>query len=193
MMIRGATVLLLLASLAGCGTAPKERHYALSMAEATAAAPDRAAFAVAVGPVIVPEMVDRPQMVVRVAANRVEVSDLNRWAEPLKRAVPRAIAASIAQEIPSARVYVPGNDNVPAADYRVRIDVERFESELGKGATVEAAWSVSGGGAAIVRHGRSLVREAASGPGYDELAAAHSAAAAAIGRDIAAVLQAMKR
>ena len=192
MMVRSLVVALLL-TLSGCGTSPKERYYALSMPDATGGAPDRAAFAVAVGPVIVPEMIDRPQMVMRVAANRVEMSELNRWAEPLKRALPRAIAASIAQAIPSARTYVPGNDNVAPTDYRVRIEVERFESELGKGATVEASWSVSGGGAAEVRYGRSVLREAAGGSGYDELVAAHSAAAAAIGRDIAAALLAMKR
>ena len=193
MMVRIAIVALLLTALSGCGTPPKERYYALSMADAPATTPDRASFAIGVGPVIVPEMIDRPQMVVRVAANRVEMSELNRWAEPLKRALPRAIAASIAQNVPAARVYLPGNDNVPPADHRVRIDIERFESELGKGATVEAAWSVSGGSATATRYGRSLVREAASGPGYDELAAAHSAAAAALGREIATAIVAMKR
>jgi uncharacterized lipoprotein YmbA len=74
----------------------------------------------------------------------------------------------------------------------VRIDIERFESELGKGATVEASWSVAVAGAET-RYGRSLVREAPSGPGYDELVAAHSAAAAAIGRDIAAALGSLQR
>lgn len=193
MMIRSIVVLTLVASLGACGSAPKERYFALSMADATAPAPDRAAYAIAVGPVVVPEMIDRPQMVVRVAANRVEVSELNRWAEPLKRALPRAIAASIAQNIPAARIYLPGNDNVPPVDHRVRIEIERFDSELGKGATVEASWAVSGGGATETRYGRSLVREAASGPGYDELVAAHSAAAAAIGREIASAIVAVKR
>ena len=193
MIIRTTVVALLLTSLFGCGTPPKERYYALSIADAASPAPDRAAFAIGVGPVTVPEMIDRPQMVVRVAANRVEMSELNRWAEPLKRALPRAIASSIAQNVPAARVYLPGNDNVPPADHRVRIDIERFDSELGKGATVEAAWSVRGGGATSTHYGRSLVREAASGPGYEELAAAHSAAAATIGREIAAAIVAMKR
>ena len=192
MSIRCGVVALLVACLAGCGAPPKERYYALSMTD-IANAPTAAAFGVAVGPVIVPEMVDRPQLVLRVATNRMELSELNRWAEPLKRALPRVIAGSIAQGAPAARVYLPGTDAVSPADYRVRIEIERFDSELGKGATVEAAWSISGGGNAAVRYGRSLVRETASGPGYDELVAAHSAAAAAIGRDIAAALTAIKR
>ena len=193
MRVRSAVGVILLLALAGCGTAPKERFYALSVPEPAAAESANAAFAVAVGPVTVPEMVDRPQLVMRVGANRMELSELNRWAEPLKRALPRAIAASIGQGVPEARVYVASNDFHEPKDYRVRVDVERFESELGKGALVEASWSVRGGPGNEVRHGRSVVREAASGPGYDELVAAHSAAAAAIGRDIASTLRTMKR
>ena len=192
MRIEYAIGVFVAAILTGCGSPPKERYYALSVADALSeAAP--AAFAVAVGPVSVPDIVDRPQMVLRVAANRMELSELNRWAEPLKRALPRAIAASIAREVPTARVYLSGTDAVDPADYRVRIEIERFESELGKGATVDAAWSISGGGSAAVRYGRSLVRESAGGAGYDELVAAHSAAARAIGRDIAGALTAIKR
>ena len=193
MRMRCAIGVALVVILAGCGSPPKERYYALSMAEASNPGPSQAAFAVAVGPVTVPEMVDRPQMILRVAANRMELSELNRWAEPIKRTLTRAIAASIAQNAPTARVYLPGTDAVNPADYRVRIEVERFDSELGKGATVDAAWSISGGGSTEIRYGRSLVRESAGGAGYDELVAAHSAAAAAIGREIAAVLTAMKR
>ncbi|RPI44093.1 MAG: membrane integrity-associated transporter subunit PqiC [Betaproteobacteria bacterium] len=193
MRVRTAVVLAVLASLMACGTPPKERYYALSMPEPQSVANDATAFAVAVGPVAVPEMVDRPQLVLRVAANRMELSELNRWAEPLKRSLPRAIAASIAREVPAARVYVASNDVLDPKDYQVRISVERFESELGKGVTVEAAWTVQGGGTTQLRHGRSVVREAVAGPGYDELVAAHSAAVAAIGREIATTLLAMRR
>ena len=193
MSMRCVIGVFLVAILAGCGSPPKERFYALSVVDAANSSPAQAAFAVAVGPVTVPEMVDRPQMVLRVAANRMELSELNRWAEPLKRALPRAIAASIARETPTARVYLSGTDAVNPADYRVRIEVERFDSELGKGAVVEAAWSIGGGSSTAVVYGRSLVRESAGGAGYDELVAAQSAAAAAIGREIAAALTAIKR
>lgn len=193
MMFRRTVGVIFLVALAGCGTAPKERFYALSMPEPAAATPGQVAYAVAVGPVTVPEMVDRPQIVLRVGTNRMELSELNRWAEPLKRALPRAISASIGQEIPAARVYVASTDDQEPKDHRVRVNIERFESELGKGALVEASWSVRGSSDKEVRRGRSVVREAASGPGYDELVAAHSAVAAAIGRDIASTLRTMKR
>src|SRR3569833_1627466 len=39
---------------------------------------------VAVGPVRVPEIVDRPQVVVRRGPNHVELAELHRWAQSLR-------------------------------------------------------------------------------------------------------------
>ena len=190
MTMRYAAVVVMTGALVACGTAPKERFYALSMPQANAV-PSQSGVAVAVGPVTVPEMVDRPQLVVRVSENRVELSELNRWAEPLKRALPRAIAANIAQALPSSRVIVAGTDSVDPKACQVLVSVDRFDSELGKGAVMEASWSVRAGDE--VRTGRSVLRESASGPGYEELVAAHSSAVAALGREIASAVSSLKR
>ena len=190
MTLRHVAIVLVVGALTACGTPPTERFYTLSMPELSPS-PKPAAIAVAVGPVSVPDMVDRPQMVVRVGSNRVEVSELNRWAEPLKRALPRAIAANIAQELPNARVYLLGTDNPVSGHYQVRVSIDRFESELGKNAVMDASWSVRLGNE--VTHGRTTARVPSNGPGYDEVVAAHSAAAATIGRDIAAAVSALKR
>ena len=181
------------ALLAGCGSPPKERYYTLSAPEAAAGAgAAKAAFTVAVGPVTVPAMVDRDEIVLRIDPNRVEVNEFNRWAEPLKRAIPRAVAARLAQQLADARVtvYPAGGGDV---DYRVLIDVERFDSEPGKAVTVEASWWVRRGAAKEARAGRSVVRESASGAGYDPLVAAHSRALDSIAREIAEGLRTMSR
>ena len=57
-----------------------------------------------VGPVSVPEIVHRPQFVVSLAANQVEIAQQARWAEPLNRAIPRVIAAYLAYSLADARV-----------------------------------------------------------------------------------------
>jgi hypothetical protein len=156
------------------------------------AAAAKAAFTVAVGPVTVPAVVDRPEIVLLVGPNRVEVSDFNRWAEPLKRAIPRAVAARLAQQLASARVsvYPPGGGD---ADYRVLIDVERFESVPGKAVAIEASWWVRRSAGSEVRAGRSVVHESVAGAGYDAVVAAHSRALDSIARDIAERLRTMSR
>jgi uncharacterized lipoprotein YmbA len=183
-----------LALAAGCGTSPTVRYYTLNTAEASAAAaaPAKAVLSVTVGPVSVPDVVDRPQIVLRVGANRVELSEFERWGEPLKVAIPRVVAVSLEQQIAPARVFVY-SPSAPGADFRVLIDVERFESEPAKAVTVEASWSIRPGAKGEPRSGRSVAREPVAGAGYDALVAAHSRALAAVSRDIAEALRSMSR
>jgi uncharacterized protein len=195
-MTRCAALLLMAAVAAGCASS-KSQFYTLSAkgaaAPATAgvgagAAPAAAAYSVAVGPVSVPEIVDRPQFVVRLAANQVELAEQARWAEPLKSAIPRVIAANLAEILGDARISASS----AGADYRVLVDIQRFESAPGDGVTIEALWSVRPAKGVAPRSGRSLVREAAAGREYDALAAAHSAALAALSRDIAEAIHASR-
>jgi uncharacterized lipoprotein YmbA len=169
----------------GCGTPPRERFYTLDAPEPPSA-PD-APYAIAVGPVSVPELVDRPQFVVRVSATQVAITEQARWAEPLRNAIARVVAANLAKDLGARAAWQRGAD----ADYRVALDVQRFESTPGEGALIDALWTVTGPKGAR-RGGRSVVRESVKGKDYDALAAAHSAALAAIGREIAEAIRAQK-
>ena len=73
------------------------------------------------------------------------------------------------------------------------IDIERFDSELGKGVGVEASWWVRRSAGGEARAGRSVVRESVAGPGYDALAAAHSRALETFSHEVAEALRSMAR
>ena len=66
------------------GRSAISRFYTLD-STATPDAGPLASYGVIVGPVSVPASVDRPEFVVQVAPNRVEVDEFNRWAAPLGR------------------------------------------------------------------------------------------------------------
>jgi hypothetical protein len=96
---------LLLLSACSLGTSPPERFFTLA-SEAPAAAPASAtvaAYLVVVGPVTIPEIVDRPQLVTSAGANRVEIAEQARWAAPLKSEIPRVIADHLARQLDGAR------------------------------------------------------------------------------------------
>src|SRR5258708_22164924 len=61
-------------------------------------------------------------------------------------------------------------------DYRVTIDVQRFESIRGDAAVVEAVWTVRKTAGGENRSGRTVAREAVLGEGFDGLSAALSRA-----------------
>ena len=178
--------LLLLLLLAACGTAPKEHFYTLSSpppAESTTPA----TITVVIASVAVPEAVDRNSMVIRTGPNQVDIEDLHRWAEPLKTSIPRVLAANLGQQLTTARVVAGRYAQGQGADYRVTVDVQRFESSLSDGATLEAAWTLAGKSGAPVT-GHTLAREAATSGDYAGIAAAHSRALERLAKEIAAAI-----
>jgi uncharacterized lipoprotein YmbA len=185
--------LLLALVLAGCASSPKERFYTLSSgAVRQPAAPPGAypaAYRVAVGPVTVPALVDRPQMVLRDGAHRVTLAEQSRWAEPLKDSIERVVAGNLDLLLDGARVAAASQGAAAAACYRVLLDVQRFDSALGEAATLEVLWTVRAADDSVAAAGRSAIREPAGGPGYDALVAAHDRALVALSREIAAAMR----
>jgi uncharacterized protein len=181
------SIALAAALAAGCSTAPA-RFYSLA-STATADGTPATPAAVMVGPVTIPASVDQPEFVVQVAANRVEVDEFNRWVAPLNDAIARAVAGDL--------VVLLGTPEVASAqlanftpDYKVTIDVQRFESIQGQAATVEAVWTVRKTAGGATRSGRTVAREPVQGQGFEALAAAHSRALAKMSGDSAAAIRA---
>jgi uncharacterized lipoprotein YmbA len=171
----------------GCSTAPS-RFYSLASTSTADGTPPTTA-AVMVGPVTIPAAVDQPEFVVQVAPNRVEVNEFNRWVSPLNDSIARAVAGDLVVLLGTPEVANSQLANfVP--DYRVTIDVQRFESIQGQAAVVEAVWTVRKSAGGEVRSGRTVAREAVQGQGFDALAAAHSQAIAKMSGDIAAAIRA---
>jgi len=191
MMLRALTSLavfcLAVVVLAGCSS-PRVAFYTLN-ASATPEAAAEALGPVALGPVTLPDVLDRPQLVVRTGANRVEILETHRWAESLKSEIPRIIALNLAVLLKPARVSAYPQNAGLDADYRVLVDIQRIEMTAGEGVTLEALWSVRRTGGGSPKTGRTLVSEAAGAAGYDALVAAQSRALVAVSRDLAQSLR----
>jgi uncharacterized protein len=187
-LVRLISIALVAAVMNACGTTAPSRYYTLdSTATPDGAPPSRTA--VMVGPVTVPASVDQPQFVVRVASNRVELDEFNRWVAPLNDSIARAVAGDLA--------VLLGTPDVAAAplanfnpDYRVTIDVQRFESMPNSAALLEAVWNVSKTAGGGTSSGRTVARVPVQGGGFEALAAAHSRALARLSADIAAAIRA---
>jgi len=174
--------------VASCARSTPPRLYTLA-STATAGGVPPARYAVMVGPVSVPGSVDRPELVVQVAPNRVVVDELHRWAAPLGEGIARAVAGDLAVLLGTPEVATAPFANF-APDYRVTINVQRFDSVPGESVLVDAVWAVRGTAGGPVHSGRSVAVEPLAGEGFDAIAAAHSRALAKLGADIAAAIRA---
>jgi uncharacterized lipoprotein YmbA len=146
-----------------------------------------------VGPVSVPAVVDRPQIVVSAGPNQVRLDEFNRWASPLQNDIARVVAENLVALLGTARVILLAQTSSADADYRAAIEVQRFESAPGEAATLDAVWTVRRTKDGRSETGRTTVREAAQDKGYDALAAAHSRALARLSQDIAGAVRALER
>jgi len=184
------TVCLIVDFASGCAS-PPSRFYTLTAG--TTAATTSSNLSVAVGPVSVPEVVDRPEIVLTTGPNQVRLDEFNRWASPLQNNISRTVAENLVLMLGTPRVTLFSQAFIADADYRVAIDVQRFESALGEAATLDAVWTVRRAKDGKAETGRTTVRETMQGNGYDVLAAAHSRAVARLSGEIADAVRTLDR
>jgi len=99
-----------------------------------------------IGPIKFPGYLDRQEIVVRSAQNRFEVSENDRWAEPLDENFARVLTQNLSALLRTDSIvpYPWPLDKKPS--YQVEIDVLRFEANGTRDAQLFARWAVSNGG-----------------------------------------------
>jgi uncharacterized protein len=179
---------LLTSVLAACGT-PTDYFYTLSSEASERSSVSGTAFpSIVVGPVILPEVVDRPQIVTRVGTNQVNVAEQHRWAASLKSEIPRVIAQNLSSLLGTSSVFSYEDGGAPHPEIQVTIYVERFDAMLGQTVMIDSLWTIrSAGGKPAL--GRAAMRETIVGNGYDALVSAHSRALAALSQQIAEAIR----
>ena len=183
-------VLTLITFVAGCASTPTSRFYTLSAANGSAATTSNVS--IAVGPVTVPAVVDRPQIVVNMGPNQVRVEEFNRWAAPLQNNIARVVVDNLVFMLGTPLVTSSAQTLSAEADYRAAVEVQSFQSTPGEAAVLDAVWTVRRSKDGKAETGRTTVREAVREQSYDALAAAHSRAVARLSQDIADAVRALE-
>lgn len=129
-----------LALLGACASAPVTRYYVLS---ATAPAPAHAATkppGVVVSDVSLPQYLDRSQIVVRGSGHRVLVIENELWAGNLREDMTRVLVENLAGLLGSARVIAAPHPQRMQPDYRVAVEILRFERSAAGRVELGARW-----------------------------------------------------
>jgi len=183
-----------LAALGACAaSSPRTEFYTLDAEApagrgATSAARDEPAVKVSVWQVSVPEIVDRSELVLRTAPNRVDISDFHRWAEPLRLGIARVLADDLALRLGSGFMVVVGQPAGIQPDVRVSFDVQKFEAVRGEGVAVEALWNIRPA-RGEPSSGRSRVSQREPSSDYAALVAAYSRALAQVAGEVSAAVR----
>ncbi|MCQ9375920.1 PqiC family protein [Methyloversatilis sp. XJ19-13] len=170
-------------ALAGCGSSPPVRYYTLG-AVASPASLQADAPSIVVGPIGLPEAVDRLQIVRRIDGTRSEPADGHRWAGSLKAEMGRRLAAALASARGLARVVAVPQSSIARPDYTLPVDVLRLDADGFERVTLDAVWTLRRDGRDIASR-RFTASETIGSASYEALATAHGRLIDALAREIA--------
>lgn len=137
--IRWPLALLLgLLGLAGCGSSPTHNYYLLHADTPSNAAAD-SALSLGIGPVSVPEYLNRSALVYSGEGNRLHVARLERWAEPLQDGIPRVLGLNLATALGTQDLRPHPWQRSQQPDIAVRLWILELDVRAGR-AQLVAKW-----------------------------------------------------
>jgi len=111
--------------LAGCAHSPDQTFFALS-AQSGPSVPSRP-LKVELRRAGLPGYLDRPHIVRRATAERLELSGDERWGAPLDEMVGATLAENLSQRLPNCVVFSDSGAISATADVRLEVQLFRFE------------------------------------------------------------------
>jgi len=178
-----------LGALGSCTVLPARedstRYFVLSASAPETAVASDPSFVVSVGPVRLPDYLLRPEIVRRAGENQIDPSSIDRWAEPIDRAIQRVLCLNVAAALPKSTIVAyppPPSENVSV---QVEVAFAGFEGTHTGSVRLDARWTLRD-----ARTGNQVVRESKleRTPASDEtqaVVASMSALIGELGADIA--------
>jgi uncharacterized lipoprotein YmbA len=141
---------------------------------------------IGVGPVTLPEVLDRPQIVSRTGPNTLQIDEFHRWAGRLEEDFARVVAENISLMLATEQVDVYPWDASFKPRYQVILDVQRFEGRLNqKDVFLEVFWKViDPQKRTMLLIKRSAIKESLIATDYETLIATKSRAIAELSKII---------
>ena len=176
-----------LSMLGGClGGSSPSRFYLLSPLPASESPAKVGGVAIGVGPISLPNYLDRSQIVTRKGENQLQLAEFDRWAESLQRNFTRVLLLNLSTLLATDRMALhPWNRSTPI-DYQVTVDVARFEAGTDEKISLLARWSIiDGGKQGTLRMRKSIFSEPIASEGYEATVESMSRAVASLSREIA--------
>jgi uncharacterized lipoprotein YmbA len=108
----------------------------------TIANPKLTSLAIGVGPVKLPQYLDRPELVIHSSPNGFDVSETNSWAEPLAQNFSHILANDLTNLLGTTNMVEYPWYPRTRLEYTVRVEVERFEIDTNQNAELVARWEL---------------------------------------------------
>jgi uncharacterized lipoprotein YmbA len=179
-------ILLSAVLVAGCSQ-PAKSFYVLT---ASGPVPSGGGVGIGVGPVILAEYLDRPNLVIQEAPNQLSVAESHRWAGELSASVARVTAANLGRLLHTGNVRTYPWQNDSEISYQVTLDIRQLHSESDGFAVIEAGWRAYSLPDRRLKASKTFTsREPLGADGYNASVAAQSRLLERLAENIAASLR----
>ena len=186
-------VMAVLAVLGGCLQARPDRTRFFLLNGETPSGHEAGVTEVGLGPINLPQYLDRPEMVSRVDDYEVRVEQDAQWAEPLHDGLLRALRQDLSRSLGATIVAYPWDPGKAPAQ-TIEIEVRRFERRVDGNAELVVLYTAKDSAATRPAVPRELrLVEPISSPGGDAAVAAQSRLLTSLANEIARDLEARAR
>jgi uncharacterized lipoprotein YmbA len=187
-------ILLAVVAIAGCSSiSPPTRFYQLHQADtALDLASGQSELRIGLGPIDLPEMLRRPQMVSRKGNTEMEIADFHRWAGELEDMMTRALTLQLGQQPGGKPIGIVPHpwSSQRDIDYQLRINVLRFDGPLGGEFVLQGMWIIVDSGQRRELMTRAFdLREQAEDDSHAAMAHAMGRLLARLSREMGGALQ----
>jgi hypothetical protein len=191
------TLLICWLALAGClgGPSGPTNFYMLSALSPSpvgkSAATEEGRIRIGLANVVVPEYLNRNEIVVNLDNTVYRLAEFNQWAEPLNDNLTRVLEENLTHLLhhDSIDIFLTTDSSIPT-DYRLEVDVLRLDGNLGEQVTLVAQWALlESGEDDLILMRRSEYQEPAADSTYKGLVMAKSRIIESLSRDMAAALK----
>ena len=132
--------------VAACAQTPPTQFYTLaSLSQPQSSEAASEGITLALAPVSLPAYLDRPQIVTRLDATRMQIADFENWIEPLDSLIQRTLASNLQSDAGIRQVIRLPQRYTVEFDRGVEINLSRFETDQEGAAWIDADWLVIDG------------------------------------------------
>jgi hypothetical protein len=180
--------------VAGCGSSAPSRFYTLSSLKSAEPiqppAGENIKTIVRMGPVDIPDYLDRPQIVTRTSQNELYFAEFDRWGGSLRNDVSRVLIENLSSILAAGHVtVVPWKQYAPGA-YRVPLTISRLDVTPGGNLYLKAQWSIiDKDGKTMTAFRETNIGKPVNGTGYNVVVTAISDALTDLSQEIAASIK----
>jgi uncharacterized lipoprotein YmbA len=146
--------------------------------------------AIGISPVTLPKYLKKQQIVTRSGNNELQLAEYDRWAGKIEEDIGRVIAENLSHLLGTDKVVAYPAMEAIAKDYDIKIDITRFDGQLGGDIELSVRWSVFDAGGKVVYGVKATdIFEPTMGGGYEHLVAAQSRALSVFSRELADIIK----